>query len=377
MELRKGPTMSSEQPDLELSETAQQINDLFDSAELSKAIETEEFKQFLDYIPIAIVVSKFFRGDQRICYANKSFETLVGQDMKDCAGKGWSILAGFRGENDSNITLESAMLKGGEEFLGTFRTEQPGRLVVEAFSGLIQNEDGTENYRIAALIDITDRARAEREEYARQIRDKDILLRELQHRVKNNLQLIVALIRLEARNERRGEKVNLQTLAGRIESLHLLYQALSNDGAGDEIDLGHYLSEIAAAVMSTCAVDGIRLDQKTDYAPVSVNTALSVGLVVNELLTNSFKYAFDGRGQGVIMIECLRRNDDRYRVVIADDGVGLPEGVTWPVPGKIGALIVQTLRENAKSDFSVETAPGRGVRVTMNVDRKTVARDAL
>jgi PAS domain S-box-containing protein len=377
MELRKGPTMSSEQPDLELSETAQQINDLFDSAELSKAIETEEFKQFLDYIPIAIVVSKFFRGDQRICYANKSFDTLVGQDMKDCAGKGWSILAGFRGENDSSITLESAMLKGGEEFLGTFRAEQPGPLVVEAFSGLIQNEDGTENYRIAALIDITDRARAEREEYARQIRDKDILLRELQHRVKNNLQLIVALIRLEARNERRGEKVNLQTLAGRIESLHLLYQALSNDGAGDEIDLGHYLSQIAAAVMSTCAVDGIRLDQKTDYAPVSVNTALSVGLVVNELLTNSFKHAFDGRGQGVIMIECLRRSDDRYRVVIADDGVGLPEGVTWPVPGKIGALIVQTLRENAKSDFSVETAPGRGVRVTMNVDRKTVARDAL
>lgn len=106
-----------------------------------------------------------------------------------------------------------AVLKGGEEFLGTFRTEQPRPLVVEAFSGLIENEDGTENYRIAALIDITDRTRAEREEYARQIRDRDILLRELQHRVKNNLQLIVALIRLEARNERRGEKVNLQTLA--------------------------------------------------------------------------------------------------------------------------------------------------------------------
>jgi two-component sensor histidine kinase len=191
----------------------------------------------------------------------------------------------------------------------------------------------------------------------------------LQHRVKNNLQLIVALIRLEARNERRGEKVNLQTLAGRIESLHLLYQALSNDGARDEIDLGHYLSQIAAAVMNTCAVEGIRLEQKMDYAPVSVNTALSVGLVVNEVLTNSFKYAFDGRAQGVITIECLRRSDDRHRVVIADDGVGLPEGVTWPVPGKIGALIVQTLRENAKTDFDVESVAGRGVRVTMNVDR--------
>jgi hypothetical protein len=125
MATRKGPTMSSEQPDPELSETAQQINDLFDSAELSKAIETEEFKQFLDYIPIAIVVSKFFRGDQRICYANKAFETLFVQDAKDYASKSWSILAGFKDENDSNVTLDLAMLKGGEEFLGTFRAEQP------------------------------------------------------------------------------------------------------------------------------------------------------------------------------------------------------------------------------------------------------------
>lgn len=369
--------MSSAQPDPELSETAQQINDLFDSTELLKAIETEEFRQFLDYIPIAIVVSKFLRGDQRICYANKAFETLFGWDAKDCAGKGWSILAGFKDEDDAKVTLDRAVLEDGEEFLGTFRAEQPKPLVVEAFSGLIQNEDGTENYRIAALIDITGRARAEREEYARQIRDKDIQLRELQHRVKNNLQLIVALIRLEARNERRGEKVNLQTLASRIESLHILYQALSNDADDDEIDLGQYLSQIAAAVMNTCGLEGIRLEQKMEFAPVSVNTALSVGLVVNEVLTNSFKYAFDGRGQGVITVECLRQSDHRYCVLVTDDGVGLPEGVTWPVPGKIGALIVQTLRENAKTDFNVESAPEKGVRVTMNVDRKIAARDHL
>jgi two-component sensor histidine kinase len=192
--------------------------------------------------------------------------------------------------------------------------------------------------------------------------------------VKNNLQLIVALIRLEARNERRGEKVNLETLAGRIESLHLLYQALSTDAAGDEIDLGHYLSQIAAAIMNTCAVDGIRLDQKMDYAPVSVNTALSVGLVVNELLTNSFKYAFRGRGHGIITVECRRQAEDRYRVVIADDGAGLPDGVTWPVPGKIGALIVQTLRENTKADFIVETSPDKGVRVSISVNRNAATR---
>jgi two-component sensor histidine kinase len=125
--------------------------------------------------------------------------------------------------------------------------------------------------------------------------------------------------------------------------------------------------------MNTCAVQGIRLEQKTEYAPVSVNTARSVGLVVNEVLTNSFKYAFEGRGHGVITIECLRQSEDRYRVVVADDGVGLPEGITWPIPGKIGALIVQTLRENAKPDFKVESAPNKGVQVTMNVARRAIA----
>jgi PAS domain S-box-containing protein len=352
-----------------------QVNDLFDSVELSKAIQTEEFKQLLDHVPIAIVVCKFFRGDQRICYVNKAFETLIGQSAEDCTGRGWSILATFTDENTPpSLTLHQAILRCGEEFLGTFRRDEPKVVVVEAYSGLIENEDGTEDYRIAALIDVTDRERAEREEYARQIRDKDVLLKELQHRVRNNLQLVVALIRLEAKNEHRGDKVNLARLAGRIESLQLLYDALSSDAAPQEIDLGHYLGQIAAAVMDTYAADGIRLDLKLDHAPVSINIALPVGLVVNELITNSFKYAFGGRGHGVITLECLRKGDERYRVVVADDGIGLPADVIWPVPGKIGALIVQTLRENTRTDLNVETAPGKGVRVTVSFDHKVPAR---
>ena len=363
-----------EHPDEEPGETApKQINDLFDAVELTKAVETEEFRHFLDHVPIAIVVSKFFRGDQRICYANKAFEALTGHLVDDCAGQGWSILAGFKSEADPQITLQQAMMMGEEEFLGTFRLENRGT-VVEAYSGLIENEDGTENYRIGAFIDVTDRAHAEREEFARQIRDKDMLLKEVQHRVKNNLQLVVALVRLEARNEGRGEKVNLTALAGRIESLQFLYQALSADAAADEIDVGHYISQIAAAVVHTYAVDGIRLDLKVDHAPASINIALPVGLVVNELLTNSFKHAFGGRGSGVITVECLRKGDDRYRVVVSDDGVGFSQGVLWPIPGKIGALIVQTLRENAKTDLNVESAPGKGVRVTITFDHRTPAR---
>jgi two-component sensor histidine kinase len=71
---------------------------------------------------------------------------------------------------------------------------------------------------------------------------------------------------------------------------------IENEDAGKtSVDLGHYVSEIASAVMHTYAVDGIRLDLKVDHAPVSINVAMPVGLLVNELLTNAFKYAFGGR----------------------------------------------------------------------------------
>ncbi len=187
----------------------------------------------------------------------------------------------------------------------------------------------------------------------------------MQHRVKNNLQLITALIRLDARNQRNGDAVNLDRLAGRIEALQLLYKDLSTEGLGQAVDLGHYVSEIASAVMHTYAVDGIRLDLKVDHAPVSINIAMPVGLLVNELMTNAFKYAFNGRESGTITVRCLHENGENYRVVVADDGIGLPEDVTWPVKGKLGALILQSLRENVKTDFNVESSPGKGLRVTI------------
>ena len=365
---------SSDQRDQEAIEAAaEEVNDLFNSEELAKALNTDEFKHFLDHIPIAIIVSKFFRGDQRICYANKAFETLTGNAVSNFAGQGWSILAGFHEEGVIEATLESALQKGGQEFLGTFKLSRPRVLVVEAYAGLIENEDGSENYRIVALIDVTDRARKEREEFIGQLRDKDMLLKELQHRVRNNLQLVVALIRLEARNERNGSKVNLPALAGRIESLQLLYNALSADKSGTEVDLGYYLSQIASAIVSAYAVDGIRLDLKVDYAPVSINVALSVGLLVNELVTNAFKYAFANRGTGLIRVECLHE-EDRYTVVVADDGVGLLPGFVWPVPGKMGTLIVQTFRENTGAEIQVETAPNQGVKVTMTFSHTAPSR---
>jgi two-component sensor histidine kinase len=357
----------------------EQLNDLFDAVEQSDAMGSPEFKQFLDLFPIAVIISRRVGDEQRIVYANRAAESLTQKSAADFVGRGWSLLDTYRHENDFEVTLHQAIFASEDEFLGAFQCQAPKSLV-EVYAGRIDNEEGAENYRIVALIDAGERARAEREELARQVRDKDFLLKELQHRVRNNLQLITALIRLDARAQQRGETVNLDRLAGRVESLQLLYRNLSTDALGrilqptEGVDLGHYLSQIASAVMHTYAVEGIRIDMQVDHVPVSVNVALPVGLLVNELLTNAFKYAFAAGEGGVLTLECAHLEEGHCRVVVADDGVGLPEGVTWPPRGKLGALILTTLRENADTNFDVASSPGRGTRVTIELAYKPMAK---
>src|SRR5918994_1054786 len=184
--------------------------------------------------------------------------------------------------------------------------------------------------------------------------------------------MITALIRLESRNlndSATGERFD--RLAGRVEALGLLYDALSNDSQNETIDLGVYLSQVAAAVMRVHAPEGIRLDLKIDTWPVSINVAMPAGLVVNELLTNSLKHAFKGREGGTITLRSMV-DGNGCRVVVADDGIGLPEGVTWPAPGKLGALIARSLTENAKPQFDVTSVAGEGTRVTI-VFRRSAA----
>lgn len=345
----------------------EQVGEFLSSPEMAKAVESDEFKRLLDHVPIAIVISWRVHGEQRIVYANFAFEALTERKLAEIEGKPWSVLDFFVSEDDPALTFGQAVGEG-EDFLGIFRAElaEGRRVVAQAYASQIEGEDGSESYRIAALVDVADSEKSQREEFEKGIRDKDLLLRELQHRVKNNLQLITALIRLEARAAQRGDKVDLYRLASRVETLSLLYQALSTDHWGPLVDLAPYLSEIASASLRAHATDGIRLDLKMGYCPVSINVAMPVGLLVNELLINAFKYAFDGRDTGTISLECSCEDDDRYRLVLADDGVGFPEGVSWPTPGKLGALILQTLRENTRQlNFELVSRPDEGARVTI------------
>ncbi|WP_421996066.1 sensor histidine kinase [Roseococcus sp.] len=354
------------------------LGGLLDTPDLASALENDRFRQFLDHLPFAVAVAEL-QPRERITYANPEFQRLAGEGASGIVGKPWSLVAAVAGAEDGERKLIEALDAaatdpGVEDYVGLFQiTQGETPLAIDVWLNLIEDDQGAPVFRLLAMAQNRERDAAQLEAYEKRVKEKDTLLRELQHRVKNNLQMITALIRLETRNMP-DDAVGgaFERLAGRVEALALLYRSMSEADAGETIDLGIYLSQIAAAVMRAHAVEGIRLDLKVDSWPVSVNVAMPTGLVVNELLTNALKHAFEGRDGGTITLHSLV-DEKGCRVVIADDGNGLPEGVEWPKPDRLGAMIVQSLRQNAAARLDVVSSPGQGLRVTIRFARDDAA----
>ncbi len=340
------------------------VGQLLDSPALAEALESEQFRQFLDQVPVAIAVSKL-ETVERIVYANNAFERLTGEGSRELVGGRWDRLPGRRNSLEDPRALSEVLVEE-RDYVGAFTLSLGGAsLTVDAWSNIIEDGDGDPQFRLVALVEVAARDGSVLDELQQQVLEKDTQLRELQHRVKNNLQMITALIRVEAKGvSDRSLGEGFDRLAGRVEALGLLYRALSESGGDGAVDLGIYLSEIASAVMRAHALEGVRLELKVDTWAVSIDVAMPAGLVVNELMTNALKHAFVGRDGGVIRLQCTNLPSG-CRVVVADDGVGLPVGITWPRPGKLSSLIVRSLQQNAKAHIEIQSAPGEGSSVTI------------
>jgi two-component sensor histidine kinase len=340
------------------------VDQLLDTPDLADALESERFKQFLDQVPVAIAVS-ILKPSERIIYANLEFARLTGQANSEILGGDWDLLPGIATDPKAARSLGEAVAEE-RDYVGAFAIPRHGTAgIVDAWSNVIEDDDGTPVFRLVALVKAANRVASVLDELQERVREKDMHLRELQHRVKNNLQMITALIRVEAQGVTdRSTGEGFDRLAGRVEALGLLYRALGEAGQDEEVDVGIYLSEIASAVMRAHAVEGISLDLKVDSWLVSIDVAMPTGLMANELLTNALKHAFQGRKSGTITVRCSA-DASGCRVLIADDGIGLPEGLSWPKSGKLSALIVRSLLQNANAKVDVQSAPNQGMKVTI------------
>ena len=171
--------------------------------------------------------------------------------------------------------------------------------------------------------------------------EKEILLREIHHRVKNNLQIVSSLLRLQAHQT--GDPVFEELLAeshNRINSMALVHEELYESEALADIDFREYLRKLSERLLRVYARGGhVALDIRAEKAHFPIDTAIPLGLILNELLSNAFKHGLPAGRTGTVTIGLVPSGDD-WELTVGDDGAGLPEGF---VPGETGTLGMQLL----------------------------------
>lgn len=209
---------------------------------------------------------------------------------------------------------------------------------------------------LVSFTDLTEETRA-RNALADLVQQKDLLMRELEHRVKNNLNIISSLLSLEsAQVAGEAEKKIFLDAQSRIKSISLIYDLLSRSAMGTSLDCRSYLDSLARFLQATYAANraDIVLDLAIDDFEIDVKRGVSLGLVVTELLTNAFKYAFPQRGGKVDVGLAVR--DGAICLSVADDGVGA--GMDFKANGSLGFQLIDLLVEQMRGDVAVVPSPG-------------------
>jgi len=228
------------------------------------------------------------------------------------------------GRNDDDLVAE-AMMEGVQDYL------VKGEIEEHALPRALRH--ATERFSLLR-------------ELERRIKEKDILLAEIHHRVKNSLQIVSSLLALEA--DRIVDPQSLEALKDtrtRVRSMSVIHQTLYQSQEFDKVDFRSFLESFVPSLIQTYSLhpEEIKLEIRVDEINLPLDAAIPCGLIVNELITNSLKHAFpEGRG-GTITVEFTKNEDGYATLTVNDDGIGLPKNFNFENSGTLGMQLVYML----------------------------------
>jgi PAS domain S-box-containing protein len=313
---------------------------------------------------VSMVLTNPHLPDNPIVYVNDAFERTTGFARAAAVGRNCRFLQGERTDPDHVAALREGIAEGREVAVDILNYRADGtpfrnRLLVAPVHGA----DGRAIYHLGIQKELS----AEEARRSGAV-PPDEAMREIQHRVKNHLAMIVGLIRIQSR-QNLGARDHFDTLARRVESLQLLYEELSFAGparGGETISLGAYLGRICNAIAHLDGRPGIRVGINMADLAASVETGARIGLILSEVVTNALEHAFVDRQRGELAVRLLPWDGHGVRVEVRDDGVGLPAGVRWPDMESLGGRIVAGLVDGLAARLLVDSGPG-GTTVTLDV----------
>jgi PAS domain S-box-containing protein len=325
-----------------------------------------------------------------IVFTNDAFLALYGYQAKEVIGRDPHFMDGPRTRPASIDRFKAAIAAGRDETLDLLQYRRDGStLWASVFVGRWRDEDGTVIHHFLSFLDITPRIEAEADLRALSatlesrveertveleaanarltelLAQRKVLLEEVNHRAKNSLMIASSLLSVQARRQQdEGVRIILQEAQHRLLTMARVHDLLSVSGDPQQVGLGGYLREICASLALTGDDARIRILVEVEAGIIiSADRAVALGLIVNELVTNSVKHAFPPPAPGTITVRASRPAPDKVILTLRDDGIGMAPG------GKanLGLGIVRSLVRKIGGEMQTDGSAGVSTTISFGV----------
>ena len=306
------------------------------------------------------------KPDGIISDVNNATTNLAGLSREELIGMHFSKLEIIPSEDmKSNIKRINALLKGEhiEPFESRFIDKNGNIHWTLVYLTIVKKKDNI-LYILGIATDITKRKTAE-DEIKSSLKEKNNLLREIHHRVKNNMQIISSLLNLQTEYVDDQEAVDvLKESQNRVKSMAMIHEKIYLSDDLTHINFFDYIQSLVKNLFYSYNVENAQIKPILEVENVNLNmeTAVPCGLIISELVSNSLKHAFPNERKGEVYIS-LKSKEDKYELIIHDNGIGLPEKLDFNNLESLGLLLVNNLTEQIDGELTVNRNPGTEFKI--------------
>jgi len=326
----------------------------------------EKFRSLLDTAPVAVVIVD---DNGRIMIVNVQTEELFGYAREELLGQTVEMLLPKRLRTGHvnhrvNYLIDPRVrpMCPGRDLFG--QKKDGSQVPVDVGLSAIKTREGV--LVMSFITDITEQKRAEKQ-IRTALQEKEALLREIHHRVKNNLQTVSSLLSLHAgstRNEQAREV--LRESQNRVKSMAFVHEKLYHSQDLTQVDYAKYIQSLTAYLLHSYGVNPAIINLEVDKGVfLDVDTVIACGLIVNELVSNSLKYAFPTSTESdEIRIALQSNDDDQHTLIVADNGVGFPQNLDFCHTESLGLQLVCALADQLEGAIELYRRDGTEFRIT-------------
>lgn len=362
------------------TKAAPEMADVLRATEAALSESEDRFRAMADFAPVLL----WMAGTDGLCnFFNTTWLRFTGRPLEREVGNGWAEGIHFEDfqrcmtlymtsfTTRQTFAMEYRLRRADGQYRWIYDQGTPRFAPDETFLGFIGScVDVTERREAEEARDKLDAVLEERvcertAALSAALEEREVLLREVHHRVKNNLQIVSSLMNIQARGLDARSRAALEDCQSRVHTIALIHGALYDAKNLANVSFSSYLRDLATNVLRATGGKAISLEVKCDDVQLPIAKAIPCGLIVNELMTNAIKHAFPGGRSGTIRLE-LKEEGRQLVVSVRDDGVGLPAGLDYKSAPSMGLQLISMLSEQLDATLAVERDVGTTFRISFD-----------